>query len=966
MIITKQDLQKIKDYLKRDSVKDSQFATASKVDGNTLIPVLQNKKNLTLAVSTLLNYLSSNIDVGSAKMQVEGVEGNTLLELLDSITTLAKAPRGEDGQPVTAETLPYTRTDLNIGNVAEALTYILDGNYVIDSDYVHTDNNFTNLDKSKLGSLTNYNDKEIRDLIAALQTSVAGLPTKKYVDDQVKGIEKGTVDIEDSLESTKRDKALSAYQGKVLKEVILTLYNALANLAFEDNKPALPWSSDSVVVNVSLSLTNCHVLEYFPMRLVKGSSVTVTVEADDGYLLSNITYNLGSDTHEIPVKINPDGLTAKITFESVSDNIVIYIAGTAIKKRSFAVTFPDNEYVEFSNQDTYVTEGDPYDNEVYVKDEYIGVVTIDSVTALMASSQNIEGVSNITVSGNRIHANKVTGAITLGVNTAVHEETAVLSLPSPEQTITVFTVGNTGNIKVPIKGHNFINDLHVAIRLPSGLLGQVFVQNVRAVVVSDNPIPAEDVNAGTLIELECTLLNNADEATCNLAISGTDLTEDVNVPIVVKKQDYNVVIPPIDPNPDPTPDEPTQTTYSVVYRFVNYALTKGVATTTVDAGSQFERTFTPNSYTKQDSTSGNCISNNDIKVTMGGVDITSDAVTDQNGKYTVSIGSVTGNIVIEATASSGVVAVRSNEDVTDAVTIKYKIGDTTNSQTMSLTNGITRIYGIGIITSITFTDAAKAAITSLDFGGCVCTWSRTKTTSGLFASMQLLESVTGLVMKSSTSLKDMFYCCKSLAKLKTIGWDTSNVTDFFAMFRGCKNLANIDVSRLVQSSATTIQSMFYQGSLPVSGFTSWNTSNVNNFSSAFAEINTGNNKIDISSFMFKKGTKVASMFSSSSAITDITVGDTAMPNIEDVAECLFANIKDHYFNIHFTTATPPALLKGEKNWLVYGSLKGQNRYNPINIYIPSSARTAYEAAMNDQNSGWSEVVGQDKITINYE
>jgi signal transduction histidine kinase len=93
---------------------------------------------------------------------------------------------------------------------------------------------------------------------------------------------------------------------------------------------------------------------------------------------------------------------------------------------------------------------------------------------------------------------------------------------------------------------------------------------------------------------------------------------------------------------------------------------------------------------------------------MGGIDITSDAVTNQNGKYTVSIGSVTGNIVIEATASSGVVAIRSNEDIADAVTIKYKIGDTTNSQIMSLkADGVARIYGIGFITSITFTNTAK-------------------------------------------------------------------------------------------------------------------------------------------------------------------------------------------------------------------------------------------------------------------
>ena len=955
MIITKQDLQKIKDYLKRDSVKDSQFATASKVDGNTLIPVLQNKKNLTLAVSTLLNYLSSNIDVGSAKMQVAGVEGNTLLELLDSITTLAKAPKGQNGQPVTAETLPYTRTDLNIGNVAEALTYILN-NYVTDENYVHTDNNFTNLDKSKLGSLTNYNDTAIRNLITNLQTAVTDLPTKEYVDSQIEGIEKGTVDIEDSLGSTKKNKALSAYQGKVLKEVILTLYNALANLAFEDNKPALPWSSDSVVVNVSLSLTNCHVLEYFPMRLVKGSSVTVTIEADDGYLLSNITYNLGSDTHEVPVKINPDGVTAKIAIESVTDDIVIYIAGTATKKRSFAVTFPDNEYVGFSNQDTYVTEGDPYDNEVYVKDEYIGAVTIDSVTASMASSQNIEGVSNITVSGNKIHADKVTGAITLDVNTAVHEEAAVLSLPNPEQTIVITMEGLNGKLSIPVKGSNFVNDLSVST------VGRPMDHPAWGLIInSSNPIPAEDVNAGTLLEVEARYFDNPVEVPTSLVFTSNDLENPVEVPLIFKETTLPVV--PVDPD---DPDEPTQTTYSVVYRFVNYAQTQGVTTTTVDAGSQFDRVFTPNRYLKQDGTYGDCISNNDIKVTMGGIDITSDAVTDQNGKYTVSIGSVTGNIVIEATASSGVVAIRSNEDITDAVTIKYKIGDTTNSQTMSLkANGITRIYGIGVITNVTFTDAAKAAITSLDFGGCVFSGN----TVSLFQNMKTTESINNLVIKkpSSNSMQFAFFGCSKLATLDTIGWDLSNVTIFNSTFNGCSSLTTLDVSGFVTKNTTTLLSMFYQGCVPATGLTTWDTSGVTSFKTMFGTINKGTNSVDIRKFSFTQCTTMAGMFNNAKAITDITVGDTSMPNITAVADCLYHET-NFPINIRFTTAQPPVLAKGEKNWLVYGSLrnKDQIRYGTINIYIPSSARTTYEAAMNDQNSGWSEVVGQNKITINYE
>lgn len=57
------------------------------------------------------------------------------------------------------------------------------GNYIEDSNYVHTDNNFTNEDKEKLNGLENYDDTEIRNLIDGKQDKgdyalKSELPTK--------------------------------------------------------------------------------------------------------------------------------------------------------------------------------------------------------------------------------------------------------------------------------------------------------------------------------------------------------------------------------------------------------------------------------------------------------------------------------------------------------------------------------------------------------------------------------------------------------------------------------------------------------------------------------------------------------------------------------------------------------------------------------------------------------------------
>lgn len=48
-----------------------------------------------------------------------------------------------------------------------------EGNYVQDDNYVHTDNNFTNEEKSKLAELNNYNDTEIKQSIKNLEENKA-------------------------------------------------------------------------------------------------------------------------------------------------------------------------------------------------------------------------------------------------------------------------------------------------------------------------------------------------------------------------------------------------------------------------------------------------------------------------------------------------------------------------------------------------------------------------------------------------------------------------------------------------------------------------------------------------------------------------------------------------------------------------------------------------------------------------
>ena len=53
----------------------------------------------------------------------------------------------------------------------------------------------------------------------------------------------------------------------------------------------------------------------------------------------------------------------------------------------------------------------------------------------------------------------------------------------------------------------------------------------------------------------------------------------------------------------------------------------------------------------------------------------------------------------------------------------------------------------------------------------------------------------------------MFYYCSALTTLDISNWDTSNVTDMYAMFAGCSNLTTIK-GVIDMKSCTSYYSMF--------------------------------------------------------------------------------------------------------------------------------------------------------------
>lgn len=126
-MITKQDLQKILAIIAKQSMKDTQFPAAKALTGDESVAVVQGGNNRLTTMIQLVNYVAKAVNVSDAVVDVPGWKRGTVKQLLSDLYTLATAPRDENGDPITAETLSYTNeVSESITNVKNALDYIID------------------------------------------------------------------------------------------------------------------------------------------------------------------------------------------------------------------------------------------------------------------------------------------------------------------------------------------------------------------------------------------------------------------------------------------------------------------------------------------------------------------------------------------------------------------------------------------------------------------------------------------------------------------------------------------------------------------------------------------------------------------------------------------------------------------------------------------------------------------------
>ena len=196
-----------------------------------------------------------------------------------------------------------------------------DNNTVQDSNYVHTDNNYTNEEKSKLASLENYDDTEIKADILDLQTNkadITDIPTE-LADLNDDSTHRLVTDTEKSTWDNKSD-----FSGS---------YNDLTN------KPSIPSKTSDLTNDSGFIDKTVNDLTYYTLKTNTGSLidleinqstyvVTLSLKDQDGNVIS--TDNIDLPLESVVVNGSFDSVNKKIILTLENGNTVDIPVGDLI------------------------------------------------------------------------------------------------------------------------------------------------------------------------------------------------------------------------------------------------------------------------------------------------------------------------------------------------------------------------------------------------------------------------------------------------------------------------------------------------------------------------------------------------------------------------------------------------------------------------------------------------------------
>lgn len=125
MTITREDLLKILNFIRKESVKDTQFPQVKSIDGTDKIPVVTGAKNSIISLSDFMDVIASCIDLSKIQAEIGSLGKKSLQDTLGEILKYARGEKDKYGNSLIAENISYYVSGYpNIEQVNQALNYL--------------------------------------------------------------------------------------------------------------------------------------------------------------------------------------------------------------------------------------------------------------------------------------------------------------------------------------------------------------------------------------------------------------------------------------------------------------------------------------------------------------------------------------------------------------------------------------------------------------------------------------------------------------------------------------------------------------------------------------------------------------------------------------------------------------------------------------------------------------------------
>ena len=161
-----------------------------------------------------------------------------------------------------------------------------------------------------------------------------------------------------------------------------------------------------------------------------------------------------------------------------------------------------------------------------------------------------------------------------------------------------------------------------------------------------------------------------------------------------------------------------------------------------------------------------------------------------------------------------------------------------------------------------------------------------------FDQLTEIQNLDYLNTSEVTNMYLMFDGCKALQSLDLNSFNTAKVEDMNSMFDGCESLTSLDLSSFNTEKVTDMGVMFmFCHSLSSIKFgASFNTANVTSMGAMFYQC-LSLSSLDVSSFNTEKVTDMSSMFSDCTALTSLKFGASFNTANVEYMETMFSNSK---------------------------------------------------------------------------